>query len=227
MTDRPEVGVALPVYNGERYLAAALGSVLDQSFPVSDVVVVDDGSEDGSHAVASAVGPPVRVVRQPHAGVGVARSLAVRLVRGEFILLLDADDLLTRSSLEARMQVMSADPGVDIVYGQIRCFTECLEGRPVPLDELRPAHVPGAMLVRRAAFERVGPFAAGLRVAEGLDWLLRAHEIGLREVTVTEQVQWRRVHGANNSLTKRDALQEIPRALKASLDRRRASRWAP
>jgi glycosyltransferase involved in cell wall biosynthesis len=224
MTDRPEVGVALPVYNGARYLAAALSSVLAQSYPVSDVVVVDDGSDDASRGVALDIGPPVHVVSQPHRGVGVARSRAVSLVRGEFVVLFDADDLLTRHSVECRMQLICSRPDIDIVYGQIRCFTECVDGRPVPLDEPRPAHVPGAMLVRRAAFERVGPFAAGLRIAEGLDWLLRAHEVGLREATVEEQVQWRRVHGANNSLTGRDSLQEMPRALKASLDRRRATR---
>jgi glycosyltransferase involved in cell wall biosynthesis len=215
------VGAALPVYNGERYLAAALKSVLDQSYPVSDIVVVDDGSDDDSHAVALEAGPRVRVVRQLHAGVGVARSRAVNLVRGAFVVLLDADDLLTPRSVESRMEVMYARHDVDIVYGQIRCFAECVDGRPVPLDEPRPAHVAGAMLIRRSAFERVGPFAAGLRVAEGLDWLLRAHEIGLREATVTEQVQWRRVHGANNSFTAREARHELPRVLKASLDRRR------
>lgn len=222
MSDRPEVGAAIPVHNGERYLAAALRSVLDQSYPVSDVVVVDDGSDDASQAVALDVGPPVRVVHQPHAGVGVARSSAVNLVRGEFIVLMDADDLLTRGSVESRMEVLCSRPEVDIVYGQIRCFSESVEGHPVPLDAPRPAHLPGAMLVRRSSFERVGPFAAGLRVAEGLDWLLRAHEIGLCEATVDEQVQWRRVHGANNSLTQRGSLHELPRTLKASLDRRRA-----
>lgn len=223
MTERTLVGAALPVYNGERYLAAALASVLDQSYPVNDIVVVDDGSEDDSYAVALEVGPQIRVVRQPHAGVGVARSRAVNLVRGEFVVLLDADDLLTARSVESRMEVVSTRDDVDIVYGHIRCFAECVDGLPVPLDEPRPAHVPGAMLVRRSAFERVGPFAADLHVAEGLDWLLRAHEIGLREETVPELVQWRRVHGANNSLIAREARYELPRVLKASLDRRRAS----
>ena len=118
--------------------------------------------------------------------------------------------------------MLRARPEVDIVYGQIRCFTECADGAPVPLDEPRPAHVAGAMLVRRPAFERVGPFASGLRAAEGLDWLLRAHEIGLTEATVEEQVQWRRVHDANTSLTQQISVHEFPRILKASLDRRRA-----
>jgi hypothetical protein len=76
------------------------------------------------------------------------------------------------------------------------------------------------MLLRRDAFARVGPFTDG-RVTDGLDWLLRSREVGLVEHTVSEQVTWRRIHGANNSLTQREALGEFPRALKASLDRRR------
>jgi len=219
---RGTVGAALPVYNGERFVAAALRSVLAQSHRVDDVVVVDDGSDDASAAAAREVGPPVRVVRRAHAGVGAARTEAMSLVRGEFVVLLDADDLLTPCSVEARLRVLLERPEVDIVYGQIRCFTRCVDGRPLALDQPRPAHTPGAMLIRRSAFERVGPFTPGLRVSEGLDWLLRAHELGLVEATVDVQVQWRRVHGANNSLTQRRSLDEFPRALKESLDRRRA-----
>jgi glycosyltransferase involved in cell wall biosynthesis len=215
------VAAAVPVYNGARFIAAALRSVLAQTHRVSDVVVVDDGSDDASGAVAAGVDPLVRVVRQPHAGIGAARSHAVSLARAEAVVLLDADDLLTARSVESRMEVLRARPEIDIVYGQIRSFRELMGDEPLALDEPRPAHTAGAMLVRRGAFERVGPFRPGLRVAEGLDWLLRAHELGLREATVDEQVQWRRMHSANNSLTQRQSMHEFPRALKASLDRRR------
>jgi glycosyltransferase involved in cell wall biosynthesis len=223
MSANAVVGVAVPVYNGERFVAQALESVLAQTYPVGDVVVVDDGSDDSSGLVAHGVGAPVRVVRQAHAGIGAARSHALSLVRGDFILPLDADDLLTRRSVEARVKVLMARPEVDIVYGQVRNFTDFVGQEPQPLDELRPAHVPNAMLIRRAGYSRVGPFATGLRVGEALDWLLRARDAGLCEATVQEQVLWRRVHGANNSLVHRGSMSEFPRALKASLDRRRAS----
>jgi glycosyltransferase involved in cell wall biosynthesis len=219
----PSVGVAIPVYNGERYLEAAVRSVLAQTHPVDDVIVIDDGSDDASGDIARQIGPPVRVMRRSHAGPGAARSLALSLVRGEFIMPFDADDLLTPSSIEVRMRVLRDRSEVDIVYGHVRTFRELADGRPLPLDDPHPAHVPSAMLIRRAAYQRVGPFAPGLRVAECLDWLLRARELGLGEVTVPDQVAWRRVHGANNSLTGRSAMHEFPRALKASLDRRRAS----
>lgn len=216
------VGVAVPVFNGERFVEDALRSVLAQTYAVSDVVVVDDGSDDMSADVARSVGPPVRVVRRPHAGIGSARSEAMKLVRGDVIMPLDADDLLTADSVESRVRVLAAQPAFELVFGHVRHFAECAAGAPVALDQPQPAHVTGGMLIRRESYERVGPFATGLRVAEALDWLLRAREVGLRELTVPEQVLWRRVHARNNSVTERDALHEFPHALKASLDRRRA-----
>lgn len=227
MPDRPvhvatTVGVAVPVYNCERFVAEALQSVLAQSRPVAEVVVVDDGSDDASAQVASSLGASVRVVRQRHAGIGAARSRAMGLLQSEFLVTLDADDLLTPNSVEARLNALASRPDVDVVFGRVRHFAERAGGRPVALDQPQPAHVPGGMLIRRTAYERVGPFAATLRVAEALDWLLRARECGLHELTVSEQVLWRRVHQNNNSLTQRGSLSEFPRALKASLDRRRA-----
>jgi glycosyltransferase involved in cell wall biosynthesis len=216
------VGVAVPVFNGEQFLAETLRSVLAQSYPVSDIVVLDDGSDDSSGEVAERCGSPVRVVRRPHVGIGAARSDAMRLVRGEVIMPLDADDLLTADSVECRVRAFAAMPELELVFGQVRHFSECAAGVPVALDRPQAAHVPGGMLIRRASYECVGGFATGLRVAEALDWLLRAREVGLRELTVPEQVLWRRVHGGNNSVTQREALTEFPRALKASLDRRRA-----
>jgi hypothetical protein len=118
--------------------------------------------------------------------------------------------------------VLEERPEVDLVFGHLRTFAETGKEGPIPLDGPRPAHVPGSMLMRRLAYERVGGFRVGLR-AEGLDWLLRARELGLIHATVTEQVLWRRVHAGNSSLGEHRPLQEFPRLLKASLDRRRAA----
>jgi glycosyltransferase involved in cell wall biosynthesis len=216
------VGVAVPVHNGERFLAACLESVLAQGDAVADVVVVDDGSDDGSEAVALGFGPSVRVVRQPPAGAGAARSLALELVRGEVLLPLDADDLLTPRSIACRMPVLLTLTDVDVVYGHIRSFRACEGVEPVPLDPPRPAHVPDGMLIRRAAYERVGAFAASLGTAETLDWMLRADEARLTGFTVPDHVLWRRIHGGNTSRAGLGAARHYPRALKASLDRRRA-----
>jgi glycosyltransferase involved in cell wall biosynthesis len=216
------VAVAIPAFNAERFIGQALASVFTQSYPVDDVVVIDDGSDDATADAARAAGPRVRVLRQPNAGIGVARSRAVAATHGEILVLLDADDLLTPDGIACRVQALQDDPRLDVAFGQVRHFAEHAGDAPIALDPPQPAHVVSGVLLRRAAYERVGPFASGLHVAEALDWMLRARELGLREVTLPDQVLWRRVHGANNSITNRASLSEFPRALKASLDRRRA-----
>jgi glycosyltransferase involved in cell wall biosynthesis len=216
------VGVAIPVRDGERWLAACLQSVAAQTRPVAEVVVVDDGSQDGSAAVARAFAPLVRVEQTPPAGIGAARNRAIASLRTELILSLDADDLLLPRSVELGVGVLAADPGVELVFGYERRFAELHAGEPVALGEARPAFRAGAMLMRRSAYERIGPFSGG-KVTDGLDFMLRARELDAKQVVIEEQIAWRRVHGANNSIRHRAEIGEFAQAIKASLDRRRAS----
>jgi glycosyltransferase involved in cell wall biosynthesis len=226
MPAEPAVGVVIPAWNAERWLGEAIESVFAQEYPPIDIVVVDDGSSDRSAAIAESYGPPVRVLRQPNAGIGAARNSGVALVEGELVTFLDADDLLTPRSLACRVEVLARRPEIDVVFGHVRRFSERLDGAPVALNEAQPGHVPAIMLARRSALEQVGPFLTDTHVAEGLDWLLRAREQRLGEITLAEQVLWRRVHGENNSLRNRAEIGEFAHALKASLDRRRAASQA-
>jgi hypothetical protein len=214
------VAVAIPAYNAEQFIGEAVASAFAQSYPVDEIVVVDDGSEDLTANAAEAAG--ARVLRQPNAGIGLTRSRAVAATSAEVVVTLDADDVLTPDGIGCRMRALQTDSRLELVFGQVRHFTDHADGQPVGLDPLQPLHTPSGMLIRRAAYERVGPFASGLNVAEALDWMLRAREQPLRELTVPEQILWRRVHGSNNSIVNRASLNEFPRALKASLDRRRA-----
>jgi glycosyltransferase involved in cell wall biosynthesis len=217
------VGAVIAARNYERYVGEAIESLLKQTHRPSEIVVVDDGSSDATAAVADRYVPQIRVVRIEHSGIGAARNRGVAELRDvDAVVTLDADDLLTPHSIERRAQVLAIRGDVDIVFGHCERFEQMRKGQPV-VGPAQPAHIASGMLVRRRALERTGPFRTGLRVAEGLDWLLRARELGLRSATVPEVVCWRRVHGENNSLKNRGALGEFPRALKASLDRRRAS----
>lgn len=217
------VGLIIPAWNAERWLGEALASALAQSVRPVDVLVIDDGSADATSTVAGAFGAPVRVVRQENGGIGAARNRGLELVEGELIGFLDADDLLTAESIACRARELARRPDLDLVFGGVRQFSEVLDGEPVALGESIPGHVPAAMLARRSAFEVVGAFPTHTHVAEGLDWLLRARELGLGELVLKRQVIWRRVHGENNSVRHRAEIGEYARALKASLDRRRAA----
>jgi glycosyltransferase involved in cell wall biosynthesis len=104
------VSVLIPAFNAERWLGAAIQSALDQTWPRKEVIVVDDGSRDGTLQVArSFVSSGVRVVTQRNAGASAARNRALSLAQGDYIQWLDADDLLAPDKIE--QQLRGAKPG--------------------------------------------------------------------------------------------------------------------
>jgi glycosyltransferase involved in cell wall biosynthesis len=225
----PTVSVVVLAYNSGRWIEQALDSVVAQPYRPLDVVVVDDGSTDETAPLARQFRDthpelPVHVISQPNRGVGAARNRGLALVGGELVAFLDADDVWTAASLTARVPLLQADSSIDIVVGNEQRFLTEPRGRRRQLGPARRSCAMGALLLRRDSLERNGPFAEHVGLAEGLDWLLRARELGLREASVADLILWRRVHDANYTRGYRDAGAELAGVLKASLDRRRALR---
>lgn len=105
------VSILIPSYNAARWIAEALESALAQTWPHREIIVVDDGSADGSAAIARQFeSRGVRVVVQPNRGASAARNHALRLARGEFIQFLDADDLLAPDKVEIQLRRLLAAP---------------------------------------------------------------------------------------------------------------------
>src|SRR5437763_5703586 len=105
MTDG-RVSVVIPVRNGERFLADAIGSALGQSRPPLEVIVVDDGSSDSTAEVAQAFGSAVHCVSQPPLGVATALNCGVNLARGDLLAFLDADDVWMHEKLELQVAAL-------------------------------------------------------------------------------------------------------------------------
>jgi glycosyltransferase involved in cell wall biosynthesis len=226
-SERPLVSVMIGVYNGAAYLGEAIDSVLAQSHEPIQLIVVDDGSTDGSGKIAKAYGPRLRCIRQERGGMAAARNRAVEAATGEFFAFLDADDRFPADKIARQLATFEKDPGLDVVYGHV---TEFLSP---DLDEearalLRaPNHnvpwpTPNLMLVRRDAFFRVGLFSTGLRVGIGVDWHARSNELGLRSALPPILALERRLHAQNNGIRERQFKPQYLHVLKASLDRRRA-----
>jgi glycosyltransferase involved in cell wall biosynthesis len=221
---RSLVSVILPIHNGERYLAQAIASVLEQTYAPLEIVAVDDGSTDGSAPVAQAYGPPVRYVYRECRSTGGARNHGIELARGDFLAFLDQDDVWLPDKLKLQMAQFEADARLEAVFGEVEQFwVKPDESSGEAVLPPMQGYTPSVMLVTKEAFRRIGPFDASLRVGEWVDWYARAHDGKLNARRLPQLVARRRVHPENKGVQQRAARVEYARVLKASLDRRRAS----
>ena len=223
-----DVSVIVPCYDTEHYLGEALESACAQWPRPIEVLVIDDGSTDGSAAIAEQFGPLVRCHRQPHRGISATRNAGLALARGALIAFLDADDVWTPDSLACRLELLAGDAAAECAAGLVEQFIS-----PELPDDVRRTlacppgvsrgRVTGALLMRRAAVARVGDFDESIQVGETVDWVARADAAGVVTRTVEQVVLRRRIHGANTGARNRHLRADYLRALKGSLDRQRAA----
>lgn len=220
------ISVIVAVRDEERYVGAAIDSILGQTRPPEEVLVVDDGSEDGTASVVRRFGPPVRYVGQGRLGVATALNRGLAEARGELIAFLDADDLWEPRKLELQLAALRRDPDLDLVL----CHVEQFHSPELGERERARIHLPrgrfpglvkGAVLVRRAALDKVGGFDPRWDLTDFLDWYARAQEAGLRIEVLPAVLVRRRLHTSNSGL--RGDQREYARAL-AEVLRRRAAR---
>ena len=225
--EHPLVSVIIPVYNGARYLRAALESVFGQTYRPFEVIVVDDGSADNSGDIAHSFSE-VRYIRQANQGVAAARNNGIEAARGEFFAFLDQDDLWTSEKLKLQIAHMQSHPEVSYTLTQQQFFLE--PGETIPtwfrkelLSEVHTGWVLGTLVVRRAAFEQIGNFATGYSAASDGDWFFRAKAAAVPMAVVPELLLLKRIHGANESARAKEILSELRKVVKSSLDRQRAT----
>jgi len=228
---RATVSVVVAARDAERYIGAALESILGQTRAPDQVIAVDDGSEDDTAGVVERFGTAVTCLQRKAAGVGAALNAGIEAAEGEWLSFLDADDLWTARKLELQGAVLGRDPTIDMVFGHVKQFIspeltrdERAQLRPPGGNE--PGKLKGSMLVRREAFDRVGTFDGSWRVAEFIDWYIRAAEQGLRERMLPDVMLLRRLHTTNQGRRYPEARNEYAAAL-ALARRRRGNQPAP
>ena len=182
--DMPLVSVIIPCYHQAHYLAEAIESVLAQTYPHVETVVIDDGSPDNAAEIAARY-PGVRCIGQPNRGVSEARNLGIRSSNGSFLIFLDADDRLRPDAIEIGLDCFSRHPEVAFVSGRLRFISADGQtlyerlGHTVERDHyaamLRQNYIPapcGAMC-RRDVIESVDGFKPSLSVCADYDFYLR------------------------------------------------------
>ena len=224
MTATVPVAAIVPLFNGRRFIREAIDSILAQAVKPREIVVVDDGSTDGGGALLEAY-PEVRVVRQPNAGEAAARNRGIRESSEPLIALLDQDDLWLPRKLASQVRVLEADPSIDIAFAQHRLIVEDAADwfRQDALARVLTAELPGSMVVRRAAFERIGPYREDMKLGSDVDWILRARDAGMKSQLVEEVLLLRRMHRANSSIDGARFMADLLRAARASVRRKRSS----
>ena len=219
---QPQISAILPVFNGRRFLLGTVRSILAQSLPPCELIVVDDGSTDGSLeelAGLPAMPFPVRVLRQANAGQSAARNAAAREATGEYLAFLDQDDAWHPRHLEELVEPLAADSGVGWVYSD---FDEMdLDGNLVTRAFLRAqglSHpkrtiyecvagdlmvLPSASVMRRAAFEQASGFDEALCGYEDDDLFVRFFRLGWDHVFVNRPLLRFRIHATSSSASAR------------------------
>lgn len=228
----PTVSCIIAVYNGRKYLADAIESLLAQSRPVNEIVVVDDGSTDDSAEVAAKFGPPVRCIRQQNAGQSAARNHGVREARGELLSFLDSDDLVHPRKIERQLERFAESPQLALIDAYAQNFWS----PDVPADQRQLAgwqsmthsdkpwpEFIATWLFRRDVWDRVGKFDESRRFAEDSDWHDRVRFSGMPMETIRAVLARRRLHHSN--LTRNnyvDHIDGLQRFYKEKIDRLRA-----
>jgi glycosyltransferase involved in cell wall biosynthesis len=132
------VSVVIPAYNGERFVVDAVNAALAQTLPPHEIVVVNDGSRDGTLEVLRGFGDRIRVIDQPNGGVQAARNRGIAAATGNWIALCDQDDLWSPAYLERAAALVAAAPHVDFVFANFQVLRNGVPEPSTKFDQAPP-----------------------------------------------------------------------------------------
>lgn len=206
----PRLSVIIPAYNAAEFLPATIDSALAQTHPNVEVVVVDDGSTDGTRAVLDAYGDRIVGVTQANGGPAAARNHALRLATGDYVGLLDADDLWAPTRAERCIALLEADPTLTGALTDSWIFDDdpaaatqrwFVDRRPEPFPDrseqlaasARGNFLTASVIVRSEVVDRLGGFDPAIFGAEDYDLWCRILLAGGSFALVDEPLSWYRV----------------------------------
>jgi glycosyltransferase involved in cell wall biosynthesis len=228
-----KVSAIIPVRNGSRYVLEAIASCRAQTVPPAEIIVVDDGSTDGTaEFIRAASIPDVRVVEQPWLGVGRALNAAIATADPDaaFLAFLDHDDLWLPDKTELQLAAMTSNDALEAVFGHVVQFisADVAPEEAAKLEapiEAQPGPTLSAMLLRRSAVSRLGPFPETRDAFAFPPWYVSAQHEGIASEMLMQTVVRRRVHLSNSTRTGRDHYNDAYLGLaRAAILHRRSTR---
>lgn len=233
---QPLVSIIMPSFNTAAYVAEAIESVLSQDYPNKELIIVDDGSTDGTVDVIRSLGDQVRLLQTDRGGPAAARNAGIAVARGEYIAFNDSDDVWLPGRLSVQVADLEAHPEVGVNYVDIIWWFRDEDGEfrvpdlpPPRLDEtgkpvvdIDPHHSGWiyhhllfdslmstiTVLLRRSLIEEIGPFDESLKRGEDYDMWLRASRVTQIHKLVYPGALYRR-HGEGSMVTFSDRNYEL------------------
>lgn len=229
----PVVSIIMPAFNADRFIAETIRSVRTQTFDAWELLVVDDGSTDGTAQVVETFSKDLRIrlLRQKNAGVAAARNSALKNARGEWVAFLDADDVWCPEKLAEQVKAVERQPQANLVFtnyylwdGERDLELRFKSGKFPACDFERRLIFynlfgMSSVLLRRDALERVGEFDQQVAPAEDWDLWLRLADDGLRAAGVDKPLLRYRLWSGNASKNSIRMMQANIRVLQKGLQR--------
>lgn len=222
MDKSPLVSVVVPVYNMEAFLPETLDSILASDYPNFEVVVVDDGSKDASYRIACDYAKKdqrVRAYTQPNGGACAARNQAVRLAKGEFILPVDADNLIEPGLIADSVKEILKDPSVKVVAPRADFFGERTGEWKLPPFSLhllaRKNIMDTCALYRKVEWERAGGYCESIIAREDWEFWIAVLKDGGKVVRLPEIGLHYRIRNVSKRVTDRSLKRHVVKTLNA------------
>jgi glycosyltransferase involved in cell wall biosynthesis len=219
------VSVIVPVFNGEKYIEETLEAILNQDYTSKEVIVVDDGSEDGSSEIIQTFSE-VKYIYQENSGVPVARNRGLREAKGEFIAFSDQDDLWKKHKLSDQVNYLLDNPEAEYVICKRKVFLE--PGLTPPswlrkelLDSENVDYSPSSLVARASAFQEIGMFNTEVENASDVDWLFKAKDAGIGKGVIEKVLYLKRIHENNHSRRVKELHREYLTLIRQSIKKQK------
>ena len=228
MTERkPQVTAIIVVKDGEKHIARATRSVLEQEYPASEIVVVDGHSADRTIEIARSF-DDVHVIQQVNEGIADAYNLGIQSAAGEIVSFLSSDDTWTADKLRRQVSCLLNEPKLLFTTARVKFILQDESYIPPGFrEELlagdHVAHIMETLVAWKEVFEKVGYFNTSLAVGEDVDWFARAFDAKIPMRTVQHVLLQKYIHNRNLSLNTPDSNRYLLRSLRESIRRKRAA----
>ncbi|HEX9829652.1 MAG TPA: glycosyltransferase [Bacteroidota bacterium] len=219
----PHISVIMAVRNGERFLREAIETVLQQTLPASEIIVIDGNSTDGTKEIAQSFSN-ITYVLQTGKGIPNAYNQGIKRATGEFIAFLSHDDRWVPHKLETQIRRMEQEPEILYTICKASFFLDDAKNIPPMFKQnlLEGGHIAPIMetlVARKTVFDIIGMFDEAFTISEDVDWFARCQDAHIPMAVIPEVLLFKRIHADNSSMNAPDS-HDLLNALHKSVERK-------